>query len=89
MFTKGSTRDEKIDIFLDNLAWFHSEKTHPTGLFHTIGDIRDNLVKLNNNIKESNDSSDKLSKALNSLTFYGVIVAGWGVIVATLSLFVK
>jgi hypothetical protein len=89
MLKTDKTRDERIDSFLDTLTWFHSEKTHPTGLFHTIGEIRGNLVKLNDNIKDANNSSDKLSKALNNLTLYGVIVAGCGVIVAIINLIIR
>ncbi len=82
MFEKGKNREEKIDKFLDNAGWYLSEKSIPTGLFSTIGDIRNNLVELNKNLNESNNSSSKLTRALNKITLFGVIIAGLGVLVA-------
>lgn len=82
MFEKGKDREEKIDKFLDNAGWYLSEKPVPTGLFSTIGSIRDSLVELNKNLDSSNKSSDKLTQALNKITLVGVILAGTGVLVA-------
>lgn len=41
--------------------------------------LGDKIDKLNKNLEESNASSDKLTKALNKITFAGVVVAGIGV----------
>ena len=81
-FQRGKDREEKIDKFLDNLAWFHSQKDMPTGFFSTIGRIDEKLGKLNENIQQSNESSGKLTKALNRITLAGVVIAGLSLAVA-------
>jgi hypothetical protein len=83
---KGKDREEKIDKFLDNLSWYFSEKTTPSGVCHTIGEIKNNLIKLNENLEKANESSGKLTTALNQITLFGVIIAGLGVLTAILSL---
>jgi len=40
------------------------------------------LVELNQNLKESSAASDSVSRALSRLTFLGIIVARLGVLVA-------
>lgn len=86
-FEFGQNREEKTDKFLDNLAWWFSERLPwPEGFFHTTGDINRNLTKLNENIEKMDKSSTKLAKALNKITLCGVIVASSGIIVALLGL---
>lgn len=85
-FEKGKDREEKIDKFLDIMAWFHSEKTMPTGAFATIGRIAEHLAELNKNIVDANESSTKLTKALNNITLVGVVIAGSGIVIAALNL---
>ncbi len=48
-----------------------------------IGYLKDQITKLNENLEESNKSSDRLTKALNKITLAGVIIAGIGVLVAS------
>jgi len=88
-FEFGKTREEKIDKFLDAAGWWHSEKTDRPGVWKAVGDIRDSLQTLNANIKEANDSSTRLTKALNTITLWGVIVAGSGIIVAVIGLILR
>ena len=88
-FDKGKTRDEKIDIFLDVLGWYFSEKTTPTGFYRKIGQIEEKLgqligvaEKFNKNIDEAGKSSERLTLALNRITLAGVIIAGIGLLIA-------
>ncbi len=76
------TLEEKQKKFYDTLTWYFSEKRTPTGFFHTIGLIRDRLTDLNKNLENANKSSAKLTRALNKITLWGVIVASIGVLVA-------
>jgi len=92
-FKKGKNRDEKIDKFLDVLGWYFSEKTTPTGFFHTIGridqklaDLNKNTEELNSNIEKASQSSGRLTIALNRITLAGVIIAGIGIIIAVSNL---
>jgi hypothetical protein len=88
-FEKGQSRDEKIDKFLDALAWYFSEKSTPTGFYHKVEQIKEKLgkligvgEKLNENIEAANNSSDKLTVALNKITLAGVVIAGLSLLVA-------
>jgi len=88
-FEKGKTREEKIDKYLDNLGWYFSEKSRPTGFYHKVGQIEEKLGKLievgekfNKNIEEAGKSSDRLTLALNKITLAGVIIAGIGLVIA-------
>jgi hypothetical protein len=56
------------------------------GLRSTIGAVRDKIDELNTNITASNESSTKLTKALNTITLAGAIIAGLGVLTAVVSL---
>ncbi len=86
-FEKGKNREEKIDKFLDTLAWYHSEKATPTGLFATIGRIEEELKNLNKNISEASKSSDRLTEALNKITLAGVIIAALGILISLIKIF--
>lgn len=81
-FEFGKDREEKIDKFLDTVSWWHHQKENYPGMRKAIGDIRDSLQELNINIKNANESSSKLTFALNKITLWGVIVAGLGILVA-------
>jgi len=78
-FKKGEDRDEKIDLFLDNAAWFYSSKPM---MDHTATAVND----LTNELKEAGKSSDRLTEALNKISLYGVWVAGLSVFVAFVNL---
>lgn len=84
-FEFGKNREEKIDKFLDILAAFHSTKETPIGIYSTFGRIEDNLKKLNQNIEAANNSSGRLTKALNRITLAGIIIAGIGVLVSVIN----
>lgn len=47
-----------------------------SGLRSSIGYIKDRLDTLNKNMKESADSSDKLTAAIKNITLWGTIIAG-------------
>ena len=81
-FEFGKDREEKIDKFLDATGWWHHQKEDRPGVWKAVGDIRDSLQELNANIKQANESSTKLTAALNKITLWGVIVAGSGILVA-------
>jgi len=66
--------------FYQTLIWYFEQR--PTGFYNQFGLMKDQLIELNKNLKESSDASDTLAHALNRLTFAGVIVAGIGVLVA-------
>lgn len=82
------------------LIWYFGAKTDYRGvaiavgnirdslktLNDNLGNIRDNLKTLNDNIQRASDSSEKLTYALNKITFWGVLVAGTGVVVAVVNL---
>lgn len=85
-FEFGKDREEKIDKFLDAAGWWHYQKEDRPGVCKAVGDIRDSLQMLNTNIKEANDSSTKLTSALNTITLWGVIVASSGIIIALINL---
>jgi len=88
-FIKGKDRDEKIDKFLDVMGWHFSDKSTPTGFYHTVGRIDEKLGQLiiigetfNSNIEKASKSSDKLTTALNRITLAGVVIAGIGLLIA-------
>jgi len=78
-FKKGEDRDEKINKFLDNLAWYFSTKSIQNLTAKAVTKLTNEIKELEKIIEKSRESSDKLSKALNRLTLWGVIVAGTGV----------
>jgi len=88
-FIKGKDREEKIDKFLDVMGWYFSEKSTPTGFYHKIRQIEEELGKLigvgerfNKNIEDAGKSSERLTTALNRITLAGVIIAGLGLFIA-------
>ncbi|MBU4321236.1 MAG: hypothetical protein KJ739_09145 [Nitrospinae bacterium] len=72
--------------FYETLTKYFSVRYMPTGFFNTIGKISERLEQLNNNIIESSESSTNLASALNRITFWGILIAGSGVVVALFSL---
>lgn len=78
-FEFGKTREEKIDKFLDMAAWFHSTK-YVTD--HTANAVN----KLTDELKEAGRSSDRLTEALNRISFWGVVIAAVGAIIAIANL---
>jgi hypothetical protein len=68
--------------FYGALTWYFSEKYKPDSFLGALNRIHDELTALNSNLKESSESSYGLTKALNKLTFWGVLIAGLGVLTA-------
>ncbi|MEW5882490.1 MAG: hypothetical protein AB1761_18870 [Pseudomonadota bacterium] len=66
--------------FYQTLTWYFEQR--PTGFYNQFGLMKDQLIELNKNLKESSTASDTLARALNRLTLVGVVVAGLGVLVA-------
>lgn len=83
-FEFGKDREEKIDKFLDNLAWFHSSSPALNYTARSIEKLIDQIKILETVITKSSDESQNLSKALNRLTFYGVFVASTAVFITLL-----
>ena len=50
-------------------------------LQNNVSQLNESFSQLNENIKKADESSTKLAGALNKLTFWGVIVAGSGIVV--------
>jgi hypothetical protein len=44
--------------------------------------LKNQIGRLNTNLEESNESSDKLTRALNKITLWGVIIAGVAAMIA-------
>lgn len=78
-FEFGKNRDEKIDKALDSLGYY----------FHGIpvtSSSAEAIKRLTKELEKTQKSSENLTKALNRITFWGVVVAGSGVAVGFLSL---
>jgi len=71
------------------LGWYFNEKQTPTGFYATIGRIDEKLGQLISAIKSADESSVKLTKAINNITLAGVIIAGLGLIVAIANLILE
>ena len=67
-YISGKTREEKIDLFLDNLAWYFSEKKITDQTAKSINSLK-------NAIEEADKSSKKLAIALNIITAAGIFIA--------------
>lgn len=88
-FKPGQNREEKIDKFLDNLAWFHSEKTTPSGLYSKIGKIEERIDELNKQLVEAGKSSGDLAKALNGITLAASVIAALTLLWSVVTFFIK
>lgn len=89
-------REENIDIFLKNLSRYFSTKTTPTGFYNKVGKIEERLgefitlgEKFSKNIEESSRASEELTKALNRITLWGVIIAGISLFIALIHLILE
>jgi len=74
-FKFGENREEKIDKFLDNLAWYFSTKSMQDLTARAVTKLTEEIKMLDETIKKADESSSKLAGALNRLTFWGVLVA--------------
>jgi len=77
---ENTSLDDLQKKFYKALTWFFSER--PTGFYKQLGFIKDQLEALNKNLSESSQASGRLATALNKLTCAGVIVTGFGVLLA-------
>jgi hypothetical protein len=62
------------------LTWYFSER--PTGFYAQLGQVKEQLTTLNERLEQSGKASLALTSSLNRLTFWGVIVASLGVLIA-------
>lgn len=81
-FKFGENREEKIDKFLDILAWHFHTKEAIDYTARATEKLVAKLNELNETVREASASSKNLTEALNHLTFWGIIIAGAGVLVA-------
>ena len=84
-FDYGKNREEKIDKFLDVLAWHFSSKKVFDYTANAVDKLNGKLDALNQNLVNAGKSSDDLTKALNRITLWATIIAGLGVTVAILN----
>lgn len=73
---------QELNKTVKTMGWYFSEKQTPTGLYATIGRIEQALKELNVNLVKTDESSSKLTKAINNITLAGVIIAGLSLLVA-------
>lgn len=69
--------------FYKKLSWYFGEKQNLKGAIIL---VQDQLEKLNENLKKADESSTRLTKALNKLTLWGIIIAGGSLVVGLCSL---
>ncbi len=82
-----SQRDRAMVKALQNVTLgIVNSRLSLSALRSTIGTVRDKMEDLNKNIKESSDSSGKLTSAIKKITLWGTIIAGAGVIITFLNL---
>ena len=72
--------------FYKTLADYYSVRVEHTGFLTAVGQIRDHMGTLNENLRKASESSDKLTAALNKITFAGVVVSVFALLVAFLTL---
>ena len=78
--------NEETDLrknFYKNLSWYFGKKENLKGAVLL---VQDQLEKLNENLKRADESSTLLTKALNKLTLWGIIIAGGSLFVGLCSL---
>ena len=80
---------KELNKTIKTLGWYFNEKQTPTGFYATIGRIDEKLGQLISAIKSADESSVKLTKAINNITLAGVIIAGLGLIVAIANLILE
>lgn len=78
-------RKNNRDKFFDNLAQYFNPENKQDLTSVAVGKLTKEIENLNKAIRKADESSTKLSKALNRLTFWAVIIAGSGVIIAALN----
>lgn len=77
------SKDEKYDMFLWKMSWWHSHIHVPGSPPH------DAINKLADMLKTASESSENLTKSIRTATWVGGIAAAAGVIIAMINLFVK
>lgn len=73
--------------FYQTMIWYF--ELRPTGFYNQLGLLKDQLIDLNQHLRESGTASDAVARALNRLTLVGVVVAGLGVLVAAGNLWLE
>lgn len=77
---ESMSHDEKVDKFLWKMVWFHHTK-------HIPGSPSQAIEHLTTELKNSSNSSDKLTKSIRNATWVASIIAVFGLIVAILNLY--
>lgn len=92
--TNLNIKNAKFENLINIMTQYFSEIPTYQGLTNKLSGVNEELDKmrgvlldLNKNIKEANESSDKLTKALNIITLAGVLVGVLALIVGAGSLF--
>jgi len=80
------TPQDRQNLFYKTLTWYFGEKTTPTGFYHKVGQIEQRLGELISTLNKADESSTKLTLALNNITKAGVWIAGIGLFVAIFNL---
>lgn len=76
------TGEEKKDIFMWKLVWFHHSK-------HVPGNPNTSINELTNTIKQADGSSQKLTEAIKNITLVGVVISGIAILLTTVGLIMR
>ena len=80
---------KELNKTIKTLGWHFGEKRSPLGFYTTIGRMDKKLGELIETLKKADESSTKLTKAINRITLAGVIIAGLGLLVAIGNLIIE
>lgn len=59
---------QELKKVLDRIAYGVNVREHPTGVYHAIGEIRDNLKQLNGNLEKLNLNIEKIDTSSTALS---------------------
>lgn len=71
--------EEKKDIFLWKMVWFHHTK-------HIAGSPSQAIERLTDELGKSSQSSEKLTRSIRNATWVAAIIGGLGVVIALINL---
>ncbi len=67
--------EEKVDIFLWKMVWFHHQK-------HVPGNPNQAIEALTKTIDKASSSSENLTKSIRNATWIAAIIGGLGVLIS-------
>lgn len=73
------SHEDKMDIFLWKMVWFHHNK-------HIPGNPNQAINELTKTLDKSSKSSENLTRSVRNATWVAAIIGGLGVIVAIINL---